>query len=84
VLKTFHDSPPVGQQGFLKIYRHIRERFAWKGLKEDIMCYVKECTTCSQKKVEHTHPTVLLHPLLIQGYKWEIISIDFIIGFPKV
>jgi hypothetical protein len=46
VLREFHDSPLAGHQGFLKTYRKIRERFAWKGLKEDIMHYVKECTTC--------------------------------------
>jgi hypothetical protein len=39
VLRAFHDSPLVGHQGFLKTYRQIRERFAWKGLKEDVMLY---------------------------------------------
>jgi hypothetical protein len=46
VLRAFHDSPLVGHQGFLKTYRHIRERFPWKGLKEDVISYVRECATC--------------------------------------
>jgi hypothetical protein len=33
ILTTVHDSPLVGHQGFFKTYRHIRERFSWKGLK---------------------------------------------------
>jgi hypothetical protein len=37
VLQAFHDSPLAGHQGFLKAYRQIRERFAWRGLKEDVM-----------------------------------------------
>jgi hypothetical protein len=42
VLRPFHDLPLVGHQGFLKTYRKIRERFAWKGLKEEVMHYVRE------------------------------------------
>jgi hypothetical protein len=51
VLRAFHDSPLAGHQGFLKTYRQIRERFAWKGLKEDVMRYVKECTTCHKTRL---------------------------------
>jgi hypothetical protein len=84
VLRTVHDSPLVEHQGFLKTYRQIRGRFAWKGLKEDAMHYVRECTTCQQNKVEHTHPAGLLQPLPILAYKWESISMDFITDLPKV
>jgi hypothetical protein len=33
ILTVVHDSPLAGHQGFFKTYRHIRERFSWKGLK---------------------------------------------------
>jgi hypothetical protein len=46
ILHTCHDSPVVGHQGIGKTYRQVRERFSWKGLKEDVMSHVKECTTC--------------------------------------
>jgi hypothetical protein len=36
-----------------------------------------------QVKVEHMHPTGLLHPLRILEWKWETISMDFITGLPK-
>jgi hypothetical protein len=45
---------------------------------------VRECETCQQNKSKQTHPTGLLHPLPIPEQKWEIISMDFITGFPKV
>ena len=35
---------------------------------------------CQQVKVEHKHPTGLLHPLQVQEWKWEVISMDFIMG----
>jgi hypothetical protein len=78
VLQACHDSPVVGHQGFIKTYRQIRERFSWKGLKEDVMCHIKECTTCQENKDEHTHPAGLLQPLPIPEHKWESISMDFI------
>jgi hypothetical protein len=63
VLQASHDSPVAGHQGFIKTYRQIWERFAWKGLKEDVMRHMKECTTCQANKDEHTHPAGLLQPL---------------------
>jgi hypothetical protein len=65
VLQACHDSPVAGHQGFIKTYRQVRERFAWKGLKEDVMSHIKECNTCQANKDEHTHPTRLLQPLPI-------------------
>jgi hypothetical protein len=83
VLQAFHDAPMAGHQGFLKTYRQVRERFSWKGLKGDIMCYIKECATCQKNKDEHSHPAGLLQPLPIPENKWEGISMDFITGLPR-
>ena len=83
LLQAFHNSSLVGHHGFLKAYRQIRERFTWKGLKEDVMCHIRECVTCQQNKDEHTHPTCLLQPLAILEHKWESVSMDFITCFPK-
>ena len=46
ILHAFHDSPLSGHQGFLKTYRQIRERFSWKGVKEDVIQHVRECNIC--------------------------------------
>ena len=37
ILNVAHDSPLSGHQVFTKTYRAIRERFSWKGLKEDVL-----------------------------------------------
>ena len=83
ILKAAHDSPLAGHPRFLKTYRTIRERFTWKGLKKDIIKYVKECGTYQSNEVEHTRPAGLLQPLTILEQKWESISMDFIIGLPS-
>jgi len=35
-------------------------------------------------KVEHRHPTILLHPLPIQKKKWEVTTINFIHKLPRI
>jgi hypothetical protein len=55
VLKACHNSPTA-----FKTYRQIRERFSWKGLKDDVLRHIRECATCHQNKSEQTHPVGLL------------------------
>jgi hypothetical protein len=45
ILTAVHDSPLADHQGFFKTYRRIRERFSWKGLKQDNMRHISECVT---------------------------------------
>jgi hypothetical protein len=84
ILKVCHHSLAVGHQGYFKTYRQIKERFSWKGLKDDVLKHIQECTTCQQNKSEQTHPTGLLQPLPIPEQKWENISMDFITSLPQV
>jgi hypothetical protein len=84
IMQAAHDSSLAGHQGFLNTYRQVRERFTWKNLKGDILKHVLECGVCQRNKVEHTHPAGLLQPLPIPDQKWESISMNFIIGLPRV
>jgi hypothetical protein len=83
ILAAVHDSPLAGHQGFFKTYRKVRERFSWKGLKQDVMRHISECVTCQQNKSKQTLPAGLLQPLPIPEQKWESLSMDFITGLPK-
>ena len=60
IVEVAHDAQVAGHPGFLKTYWKVREIFTWKGLKDDVLMYVKECSACQQNKVEHTHPVGLL------------------------
>jgi hypothetical protein len=46
--------------------------------------YVAECETCRRVKADHMRPTEFLQPLSIPAWKWEDISMDFIVGLPII
>jgi len=49
-------------------------------MKRDIAEYVTRCLTCQQVKAEHQRPGGLLQPLPIPVWKWEHITMDFVVG----
>ena len=46
------------------------------------MNYLARCLECQQVKVEHRHLAGLLQSHAILESKWEVILMDFIVGFP--
>jgi hypothetical protein len=51
-------------------------------MKLETACYVSECGTCKKAKVDYMKPGGLLQPLSIPDWKWEDISMDFIVVLP--
>ncbi|KAK9007226.1 hypothetical protein V6N11_051055 [Hibiscus sabdariffa] len=64
------------------MYRDLREKYWWKGLKRDVVDFVSKCLTCQQVKVERQFPSGLLQPIQIAQWKWQSTTIDFICGLP--
>jgi len=52
-------------------------------MKRYIVDYIAKCMECQKLKVEHRNPTGLLQPFLIPEWKWEVVTMDFIIGLPR-
>jgi hypothetical protein len=52
-------------------------------MKRDVAEYVALYDTCQRVKAEHQRPAGLLQPLKIPEWKWEEISMDFIVGLPR-
>jgi hypothetical protein len=46
--------------------------------------YVSECDTCRKVKADYMKVGRLLQPLSIPEWKWDDISIDFIVGLPMM
>jgi hypothetical protein len=53
-------------------------------MKGDIADFVARCDTCRRIKEKHQRPTGLLQPLHIPVWKWDEISMNFIVGLPKI
>jgi hypothetical protein len=64
------------------MYQDLRSRYWWYGMKRAIAEYVALCDNCQRVKAIQQRATRLLQPLQIPQWKWEEISIDFIIGLP--
>ena len=52
-------------------------------MKKDVAECVARCLTCQQVKIEHQAPAGQLRPLPILEWKWEKITMDFIMGLPR-
>jgi hypothetical protein len=65
-----------------KMYHDLRQQFWWTRMKREIARYVFECDTCRKVKADYMKPGGLLQPLSIPKWKWDDISVDFIVGLP--
>ena len=52
-------------------------------MKRSVAEYMAICDTCQRVKAEHQRPSCLLQPLKIPEWKWEEITVDFIVGLPR-
>jgi hypothetical protein len=68
--------------GSTKMYQDLKKNFWWSNMKVDIAKYVAECDTCHRVKASHLKSAGVLQPLAIPLWKWDDISMDFIVGLP--
>ena len=52
-------------------------------MKVDVSKYVAAFEVCQRVKAEHKRPVGLLKPLKILEWKWELITMDFVVGLPR-
>ena len=83
ILREAHDSAYSIHPGSTKMYQDLKEKYWWYGLKRDVATHVALCDVCQRVKAEHQRPAGLLQPLKIPEWKWEEISMDFIVGLPR-
>ncbi|XP_019158364.1 PREDICTED: uncharacterized protein LOC109155092 [Ipomoea nil] len=81
VLSEIHGSTHEGVQ---KTIHRIRREFYWPKLADSVREFIAQCTICQQHKWENTHPSGLLQSLPIPEQIWSEVSMDFIVGLPKV
>jgi hypothetical protein len=69
--------------GSTKMYQDLKWNFWWTRMRREIAKYIFECHICQRVKASHLRISGTLQPLPIPSWKWEDISMDFIVGLPN-
>jgi hypothetical protein len=81
-LDEAHMSKFSTHPGSTKMYQDLKQNFWWSKMKVDIAKNVAECDPCHRMKASHLKSAGVLQPLSIPMWKWDDISMDFIVGLP--
>ena len=70
--------------GSIKMYQDLKVSYWWSGMKRDVSEFVTKCMVCQKVKAEHQVPSGLLQPIRIPKWKWDRITMDFVVGLPLI
>ena len=82
LITALHSSAIGGRSGTNATYYRLKNLFSWKGMKQDVDNFVKQCSICQQAKHVNSLSAGLLATLPIPAGAWQQISMDFIEGLP--
>ncbi|CAA7031915.1 unnamed protein product [Microthlaspi erraticum] len=82
ILGEAHASKFSIHPGATKMYHDLKRYYHWVGMKRDVADWVAKCNTCALVKAEHQVPGGLLQSLPIPEWKWDRITMDFVVGLP--
>ncbi|GKD95214.1 putative reverse transcriptase domain-containing protein [Tanacetum coccineum] len=83
IMHESHKSKYSIHPGSDKMYQDMKKLYWWPNMKADIATYVSKCLTCAKVKVEHQRPSGLLVQPKIPEWKWDNITMDFVMKLPK-
>jgi len=75
VIWRCHDHVLSNHPGWKETYRAVRQRYYWKGQKNDVRSYVGACHVCACTKPLNSRPNDPIQPRTPR-LPWEVISID--------
>ena len=82
ILEEAHSGSFTIHLGSTKMYQDLKMSFWWSGMKRDVSEFVTKCLVCKRVKVEYQVPSGLLQPTRIPEWKWDRITMDFVVGLP--
>jgi hypothetical protein len=83
ILDEAHLSRYSIHPGSFKMYHDLKQYYWWTKMKIEIARYVAKYDTCRPVKAIHMKTVGPLQSLPIPTWKWEDISMDFIVGLPR-
>nr|GEZ49159.1 putative reverse transcriptase domain, ribonuclease H-like domain protein [Tanacetum cinerariifolium] len=83
IMHKSHKSKYSIHPGSDKMYQDLKKLYWWLNMKADIATFVSKCLTCTKVKAEHQNPSGLLQQPKIPEWKWEKITMDFVLRLPR-
>ncbi|GJR19414.1 putative reverse transcriptase domain-containing protein [Tanacetum coccineum] len=83
IMHESHKSKYSIHPGSNKMYQDMKKLYWWPNIKADITTYVSKCLTNAKFKAEHQRPSGLLVQPEIPQWKWDNITMDFVMKLPK-
>ncbi|GKC11501.1 putative reverse transcriptase domain-containing protein, partial [Tanacetum coccineum] len=65
------------------MYQDLQKLYWWPNIKANIATYISKCLTCAKVNAEHQRPSGLLVQPNIPQWKWDNITMDFVMKLPK-
>ena len=82
ILEEAHNGSSVIHPGSTKMYQDLKMSYWWSGMKRDVLEFVTKCLVCQRVKAEHQVLSGLLQHIRIPEWKWDRITMDFVVGLP--
>nr|GEV04611.1 retrotransposon protein, putative, Ty3-gypsy subclass [Tanacetum cinerariifolium] len=83
IMHESHESEYSIHSGSDKMYQDLKKLYWWLNMKAEIATYVSICLTYTKVKAEHQKPSGLLQQLEIPKWKWEKITMGFVVEVPR-
>nr|GEU35283.1 putative reverse transcriptase domain-containing protein [Tanacetum cinerariifolium] len=81
IMHESHKSKYSNHPGSDKMYQDMKKLYWWRNMKADITTYARKCLTCAKVKAERQRLLRLLVQPEIPQWKWNNITIDFVLNF---
>jgi len=82
IFEEGHRSNLSNHPGATKMYHDLKIMFWWPNMKREVSEFVYTCLVYRKAKIEHQRPSGKLRPLEIPQWKWDNISMDFVVWLP--
>ena len=83
IMRENHNVPLVGHVGMRRTLELVDRHFHWRGLRGDVLQYVRTYPTYQMVKSDTRAKATLLQPLEIPSRKWAHVTIDLVRDLPK-
>ena len=84
ILKEAHSGSFAMHLGSTKMYQDLKTSYQWSGMKKDVSEFGTKCMMCQKVKAKHQVPSGLSQLISIPKWKWDQITMDFVVGLPLI